>query len=97
VKLEFQRFGGFAPGVMNRAPRYVAELSGDDAEKARALLPANFRDLTSSPPPTRDPSAFRYEIVVGDGGDEHRVVLSESDVPDSLRPFLEWVSVRAGL
>src|SRR5438093_6274617 len=97
MHVTYQRFGGFSPQLMNRAPRYDAQLSEDDALKARSLLPADFFVLTSSGPPTRGVDAFRYEIGVDDGtGRQNQVTLSEMDVPPSLRPFLDWLQQKCG-
>jgi len=95
MKIEFQRFGGIAPGLTNRAVRYSATLSGAEAEEVRQLLPPDFESLVSSAAPRRGPDAFRYEIVVEDGGSERRVTLSETDLPDSMRPLLDWLRVKA--
>src|SRR4051812_21774330 len=95
MRIEFQRFGGLSPALMNRASRFSAELSPEEEAEVRSLLPKNFRQIPGSPPPGRAPSAFRYEIVIDDDGDRHGLTVSESDVPDSLRPFLSWVSAKA--
>jgi hypothetical protein len=40
---------------------------------------------------------FRYEIGVEDGAKRNQVVLSESDLPEKLRPLIEWLQAKAGV
>src|SRR5262245_43810478 len=97
MHVEFQRFGGLSPALMNRAPRYSAELTDADAEQVRALVPPNFDALAASPQRERVPDAFSYEIVIDDQGRSHRVTLREGAIPDSVRPLIDWLSHKAGL
>ncbi len=96
MRVTYQRFGGLSPALTNRAKPYQAELTPVQEAQFRPLIPAGFFSLASSGPPRREPGAFRYEIAVEDGPRSHRVTLSESDVPDSLRPLLEWLQAASG-
>ena len=94
MHVEFQRFGGLSPALMNRAPRYVAVLTAEEAAHVRSLIPPDLYALTSSGPPLRGPDAFRYDIVVRDGENEKRLTLSEEDIPASLRPLVTWLGAQ---
>jgi hypothetical protein len=94
MRVEFQRFGGLYPALMNRVPRYVAELSPSEAEEVRKLVPPDFASLGESAE-RRRPDSFSYNIVIDDGKGAHQVTLQESDVPASLRPLIDWLSARA--
>ncbi len=96
MRITFQRFGGLAPGLMNRAAPFEADLSAADEAEVRPLIPDAFFSLESSGPPKRAPDAFRYEISVEDGARSHRVTLSETDIPETMRPFIEWLQEKAG-
>ena len=95
MRVVYQRHGGLSPALMNRAPRYEAELSPGEAATARRLVPPEFFTLPSSGPRARRPDMFLHEISVEDGGRQHRVVLSEEDVAPELRPFVEWLQQKA--
>ncbi len=82
---------------MNRVPPWSAELSQLEEQEVRVWLSAAFFALTSSAPPTRGGGAFRYEVAVEDGAQNHRVVLAEGDVPAWLRPLILWLERKAGL
>jgi Emfourin len=97
MRVAYQRFGGLSPALMNRAPRYEAELAPKVAAVARRLVPAEFFSLGSTASERRRPDMFLHEIVVEDEGREHRVVLSDEDITPALRPFVEWLQDRAGV
>jgi hypothetical protein len=85
-----------SPALMNRAPRFVADLTPVDEARVRGLIPADFFELRSSGPPTRGGDAFQYDIVVDDGSRRHQVTLAEQDIPPSLRAFVQWLQHKGG-
>jgi hypothetical protein len=93
----YQRHGGLMPKLMNRAPRYEEDLPPDLSTEARRLVPADFYSMSSTTEAKRRPDMFLHEIAVEDGGREHRVVLTDDDMPPKLRPFVEWLQKRAGV
>jgi hypothetical protein len=97
MHVEFQRFGGLSPALMNRAPRYSAELTGADADHLRTLVPPDFEELDASGLQSRRPDEFRYEIVIDDDSGVQRVTLGDSSMPDVARPLVQWLSARAGI
>ena len=94
MRVAYQRYGGLAPRLMNRAPRLELELSAGDAAAVRKLLPADFYALRPGAE-SRARDDFRHEITVEDGGRAHTVTLGESEVPSRLRPLLAWLQDRA--
>jgi hypothetical protein len=96
MRLEFERFGGLEPRLMNRLPKWAGELSADEEQLVRPWLGTEFYALASSPPPRHGGGAFRYAITVTDGERTHRVILADEDVPPSLRPMMAWLERKAG-
>jgi hypothetical protein len=82
---------------MNRGASFSADLTSEEEAEIRPLLGDRFFDLSASPPPTRGGAAFRYEIAIEDGSNAHRVVLSDEDVPDWMRPLIMWMERKAGI
>jgi hypothetical protein len=93
--IEYERFGGLSPALMNSAPPLVLELSVPEAAVARGLIPPEFYSLAESPVPPARPDVFRYRIAVEDEGRRSEVTLGEHEIPDSLRPLLDWLGRRA--
>jgi len=96
MRIEFERFGGLEPRLMNRLPKWSGELSADEEQLVRPWIGTDFYSLASSPPPRHGGGAFRYDITVTDGDRTHRVVLAEEAVPLSLRPMIAWLERKAG-
>ena len=95
MHVEFQRYGGLSPALMNRAPRYVADLTPHDAAQVRALVPVDFYVLKTPLARRPAPDAFHYDIVVQDGEQRNAITLGEDEIPPSLQPLLEWLEHRA--
>jgi len=72
-----------------------ATLAAEDHRLLRSLLEAS--DLTSTRP-TRGPGApdrLQYHVTVEDDGKTVELRLAENDVPEALRPLLDWLTERA--
>ncbi len=95
MHVEFQRYGGLSPALMNRTPRYVADLTPQDAAQVRALVPVDFYVLTTPLARRASPDAFHYDIVVHDGDRRNAITLGEDEIPPSLQPLLQWFEKRA--
>jgi hypothetical protein len=96
MRIEFERFGGLEPRLMNRLPKWSGELSADEEQLVRPWIGPDFYSLASSPPPRHGGGAFRYDITVTDGDRTHHVVLAEEAVPPPLRPLIDWLERKAG-
>jgi hypothetical protein len=91
MRVDVTRRGGLA-GVALHATLDTAQLTGTDAPHVEAAL----RDLPWGRPipASLGPDRFRYEMVTGEGDHVRRVVLSESEIPDALRPLLALLADR---
>jgi hypothetical protein len=92
VQVSFGRSGGFA-GVMMTATADTDTLAPTDAAHLRSLIEAAdfFRLTPVMTGTTTRPDRFQYEITVTDGDRHHSVTVSESNVPSTLRPLLDWM------
>ena len=91
MRVDVTRRGGVA-GVALHASLDTGQLTGTVAPRVEAAL----RDLPWGrlSPGSVGPDRFRYELVTAEGDHERRVVLSESEIPDALRPLLALLADR---
>jgi hypothetical protein len=68
-------------------------LAPNDAAHLRSLVEAAdfFRLTPIMTGTTTRPDRFQYDITVEDGDRSHTVTVSESNVPSTLRPLLDWM------
>lgn len=96
MRIQFERSGGFA-GMLVRANLDTAFLSPEEADKLQKMVEeASFFELPgqlSSPSPGAD--QFQYKVSVEEGDRRHTVETSDQAAPDSLRPLLRELTVRA--
>lgn len=96
MRILFERSGGFA-GMLVRASIDTASLSKEEADKLEKLVAeAGFFDLPvqlASPSPGAD--QFQYKVSIEEGDRRHTVETSDQAAPDSLRPLLRELTVRA--
>jgi hypothetical protein len=88
MRVNVTRRGGLA-GIALHAVLDTAQLAAADASRAEAAL----RALPWGRPPAQPtgPDRFRYQVVTVEGGHERRVELTEGEIPDTLRPLLEFL------
>jgi emfourin len=86
MRVQVTRRGGLT-GVTLHATLDTAQLSVVDAARAEVAL----RGLPWGSVPTEPTGAdrFRYEVVTEQGDHQRQVELSETEIPDTLRPLLE--------
>lgn len=96
ARLRLTRSGGLA-GIATEAAIDTAELDPAEAQPVLAGLDAvDLGSLARRPPaPPGPPDSFRYVLEVERGEAQHRIALSETDVPDALQPVLAALSKRA--
>jgi hypothetical protein len=85
MRVHVTRRGGLA-GVVLQAALDTAQLSAVDAARAETALRNLPWDRLAAEPTGAD--RFRYEVVTAEGGHERHVELSETEIPDALRPLL---------
>lgn len=100
MRIRFDRAGGFAAPAMRRSLTVdTEELAADEAEELLALVrradipdAAGHQSAEASGP---RPDALHYRVIVEDGDDSHTVVASDADMPQTLRPLVQWLSERS--
>ncbi|MEA5507811.1 protealysin inhibitor emfourin [Halotia wernerae UHCC 0503] len=93
MRISFERTGGFA-GISKRTTLDTATLPPKEAnELPRLVEAANLFNLpvqiTSSHPQS---DRFQYKLTVEDNGKQHTVTVSETALPGTLRPLIEWLN-----
>jgi len=95
TKIFFERTGGFM-GRKVSASFDLNDLPDDLAELLDELLDdADFFDLPADLTQPAVPDAFTYNITVSSDEKQHSVRVSDTTVPDELRPLLEELSKQA--
>lgn len=91
--IQFERTGGFA-GLKMAFMLNTETLSSAEACKLDELVEsAQFFDLpTKFPSPKNGADYFMYKVTVEKDGRKHTVDVSEPEVPESLRPLLQYLS-----
>jgi hypothetical protein len=95
MRIEFQRSGGFAAPAMKRSATIDTK---DLPEAERAHVASLVSAAESAPPPSGEPrpDAFSYKITIRDDSGGSRVLrVSDSSMPDSVRPLVDWLRGRA--
>lgn len=97
MKIQFTRSGGFAAPAMKQS----VTVDTDDLPEAeanelvnlvnRADLPA----VSAQPKPAPRPDEFHYRISVVGEGQSQTVGVSDSDMPETVAPLVDWLSERA--
>ncbi|MBG1269331.1 protealysin inhibitor emfourin [Nostoc sp. WHI] len=92
MRISFERTGGFA-GISKKTTVDTADLPPNEAATLLRLVEVAdlFRlpEQITSPNPQSD--RFQYKLTVEDNGKQHTVTVSESALPGTLRPLIEWL------
>jgi Emfourin len=88
------RSGGVAGARLSTTVE-SAELTAEDHQKLRSLVEAS--GLAATPPAygPRPPDRLQYHLSVDDDGRKIDLRLGEEEVPEALRPLLDWLTDRA--
>ncbi|MDZ7966795.1 MAG: hypothetical protein RM368_17760 [Nostoc sp. DedSLP03] len=96
MRVSFERTGGFA-GITKKTTVDTDTLPPHEAATLPQLVEVAdlFRlpELITSPNPQSD--RFQYKLTVEDNGKQHTVTVSESALPGTLRPLIEWLQTIA--
>lgn len=98
MRVEFLRSGGFAAPAMRQTYKVDSEdLSASEAEELKRLVgESNLAALPSSSPSSQSaPDAFSYRITVDDGDRSQTIRASDAEMPPSLQPLIDWLTLRA--
>jgi hypothetical protein len=101
MRIQYERSGGFAGPAMRRS-HVVDEdsLTGDEARELQHLVAsadlAGHAAKRTGAAPKAGPDVFRYRLTLEHEGQKHVVNLSDADMPESVRPLVEWLTRKAG-
>ena len=100
MRIHFERTGGLAAPAMKRSCTIdtVALPEAEANELANLVAAANFFALAPpapSGPPSQGRDMFRYKLTVEREGRQHTVEATETAVPATLRPLINWLKSRA--
>ncbi|CAG1014661.1 hypothetical protein ANAEL_05045 [Anaerolineales bacterium] len=95
MKITFEQSGGFM-GLKSGLAIDLSDLPSDDAETLRRLVDeSNFFTLAENPPARPVPDGFQYTITIETKMTKHTVHMSDTTIPEELRPLLQELSHRA--
>ena len=90
--ITLERSGGFT-GINKVIAIDTAKLPQNESEKLSMLLEAaNFFNLPAyiaADSSQRD--CFQYSLTIEDEDKQHTVTVSESSIPETLTPIIEWI------
>jgi hypothetical protein len=98
MKIQFTRSGGFAgPAMKQNLTLDTNDLSAAEANELTNLVKqANLPALSGETEGTTPrPDEFHYRISVEDEGQNQSVRTSDSAMPETLGPLIDWLSERA--
>lgn len=97
MKVQFTRSGGFAAPAMKQS----VTVDTDDLPEAEAnelvnlVNQAGLPAISAEPKPKPQPDEFHYRISVEAEGQSQTVGVSDSNMPETLGPLVDWLSERA--
>jgi hypothetical protein len=95
MRIEFQRSGGFA-GLRLSTTVDTDKLPADEADGLKRMVDAaDFFLLPATLKESRGADQFTYRLTVEARDRRHTVEVSESAVPDSLRPLIQRLATLA--
>jgi hypothetical protein len=93
MRVKFERTGGFA-GIRLTTTADTENLSSDDAARLRQLVAgASFFELPETIAPQKaQPDRFQYRVTIEDDSRVHTVTVSETALPQSMRPLTDFLA-----
>jgi hypothetical protein len=95
--VSFRRTGGLFAGNVLVASVAVDDLDDAQGETLRRYLDQADLETLAERSPITGPGAdtYQYTITVDDGAKRSDVTVTQTAVPDTLRPLIEWLEQRA--
>ncbi|MGH4023591.1 MAG: protealysin inhibitor emfourin [Pseudonocardiaceae bacterium] len=95
--VSFRRTGGLFAGNVLAASVSVADLDDTQQEILQRYLAQADLEALAERSPITGPGAdtYQYHITVDDGSKRSEVTVTQTAVPDSLCPLIEWLEQRA--
>jgi hypothetical protein len=96
MHINFERSGGVA-GMRLTCVIDIQQLPHEESAKVRTMInSARFLELPKKLAATRSGNdRFHYKITVRTKERHHTVDVDESAAPPALRPFIDWLTVKA--
>lgn len=91
MRILFERSGGFAGMLMNVSID-TAKLPPTEASQVKSMVEAAaFFDLPEAIAASAQPDRFQYHLTVAERKRKHSITVSESSMPGSLKPLVDWL------
>lgn len=91
MRIALERSGGFA-GMLTSVSIDTTKLAPPEANQVKSLVEeAEFFQLPEAITPAAPVDRFQYHLTVSDKKRQHSVVVSESTMPGSLKPLVDWL------
>lgn len=96
LKIQFERSGGFA-GMKIRFLLEDKDLSEDEREQLWEMLQQAkiFNKKPQAKPLHASIDRFTYRLTVANGDQEYMIEMEEGNIPQEMRPLLEYLNLRA--
>ena len=97
MHIRFDRAGGVAGPAMRRSYTVDTDtLPAEEANELRALAQSHRHSWSGRAAgrravAKRRPDAFHYRLITQEGGRQHTLEVSDTDMPPSLRPLVHWL------
>lgn len=98
MHISFQRSGGFGGAAMDRSLELdTAHLPPAEARQVTSLLAQAGPEVQQPRPATRGMGRdlFHYSLTIEDHGRQWTVEANDADLPEPLRPLIDWLLDRA--
>lgn len=91
MRISLERSGGFT-GMMMAVSVDTAKLAAPEASQLKSLVEAaNFFQLPEAIAPATQPDRFQYHLTVAEQKRKHSITVSESAMPGTLKPLVDWL------
>lgn len=95
MRITLEQSGGFA-GLMITKTIDTQDLSPSEAQQLEKLVrESNFFQFTSIAEAFPQPDRFGYTISIEMEGRSQSIEVSETNMPESIKPIVEWVQTRS--
>ncbi len=93
MKVTFERSGGFAGIIMTTTVDTETLPTAEGEHLCHLMQTTDFFHLPAMiAAANSQPDRFQYKVTAEDGSQHHTVQVSESAVPNQLRPLLNWLT-----
>lgn len=95
MRVTLEQSGGFA-GLLIDKTIDTKDLSASEAQQLEELVRAsNFFQLNSIVEAFPQPDRFGYTLTIEMNGRTHSLEMSETNMPEAVRPIVDWVQKRS--